>query len=250
MNATRSLSISRKSLQLHILKPFAQDFLVEFSYTRFRYFLDEDNFVGQPPRRQMRAQGFENLFFGNEVSEFRFGHDASQRPLLPAIVSDCNDGSLENFRMRHDPVLQRHRGDPLAARFYKVFGAVHDLHKTVLIDSHDISGVQPAVCELLPFVITVRHPRTTDAKLAGLPAIPGDFAVLPVDDTHLQSRDQAALLGPLPQSVFFAPIFHGSRQAADRGQWGNLGHPPSLDNRNAELSLISRNQTLGNGGAA
>ena len=41
-------------------------------------------------------------------------HDQKQGPLLPPLVLDGDDGSLQDIRMRERDILELNRGNPLA----------------------------------------------------------------------------------------------------------------------------------------
>src|SRR5690606_11908597 len=130
-----------------------------------------------------------------EVAEFGGGgggavgqDDGAQGALVPLLVGDADDGGLGDGGVAHDGVLQVDRGEPLAAGFDDVLGAVHQGQVAVGGDLADVAGAQPPVVELVGVhlgaiggVVGAGDPRAADLQLAEGLAVVGDDLALVVD---------------------------------------------------------------------
>jgi hypothetical protein len=120
-------------------------------------------------------------------------HHRGDGALVPLRVAPREDRGLEHGGVGHEGVLQRHRGDPLAAGLHHVLGAVGDAHVPVGVERHHVARLEPPVGgELLrPLVAHVArgHPRAAHLELAHGLAVPGEDLALVVDVAHLDEGD-------------------------------------------------------------
>src|SRR6266849_5041506 len=155
---TTSSQASDQSLQTLIRIPSiasgvreADDLLVELAYARLWNLGDERPVLGHRPLRHPPGQeGLEG--FGGD-GRARLSDHACKWPLAPFLVGDGDHRALEYLGMRHQGILDLHRGNPFAAGFDHVLGAIGDLDETAIIDRAHVTGAQPPLVESIRRIV-------------------------------------------------------------------------------------------------
>ena len=164
------------------------------------------------------------------------GHHDRERALLPARVRHRDDGGVRHVVVGEQGLLEGDRADPLAAALDQVLGAVDDPQPAVAVDRRDVAGAQPAVLEALRRLAEVvggRHPRAPHVQLAAALAVPRELAAVVVDDPPPQPGEQRALRLGAP--VALGRVGGRERVAGERRHRRDLGHPPALEHRHAQV---------------
>src|SRR5882757_9131787 len=103
----------------------------------------------------------------------------------------------------HQGVFGIDGGDPFAAGFYEIFGAVDNFDEALIVDRGNVAGFEPTVCGpamglVGRIVITGSDPRAADLEFAGCFAVPRRFDVLAIKaragDAQLDKWGGPALL--------------------------------------------------------
>ena len=164
----------------------------------------------------------------------------------PTWRRDADDGGLLDLRVGHQLVLQLDRRDPLAARLDEVLGAVDEAHPAPLVDRRHVAGAQPAVVgEALagPRVVVVRRrdPVAAALQLAARRRRPTARAsccrarrpALDAEGRRARPPARSSACSSLRQQQLVAV------EPADRRDRARLGHPPRLQDRQAELLAVA-----------
>ena len=152
---------------------------------------------------------------------------------------DRNHGGLGDVGMGHDLALELDSGDPFATGLDQVLSAVGDPDVAVAVDGRDVAGAEPAIDELVAsagvVVVVGRDPVAAHLDLADRLPVPGQLLSFVVRDAQLDPGQDASLAG---QDL----IDRRSVESAVLGQWQaqgcegiGLGHPPGVDDADAEL---------------
>ena len=72
-------------------------------------------------------------------------HDQQQRTFSPLVVTQADDGSVDDRRMADSNVFQLDRADLFAPRFDHILGTIRDLEITVLIERTHVTRRQPSI---------------------------------------------------------------------------------------------------------
>ena len=160
-------------------------------------------------------------------------HDDRERPLRPLLVGHGDDRGLGDGRVAHERVLERDRGDPLAARLDEVLRAVLDLDVAVRLDGDDVAGLEPAVVRpavraVRRVVVGGRDPDAAHLELAHRLAVPRHEA-LGAARADLDERRRDALLGAVAVLLVLGQRHLAARELGDGAERAHLGHAPRVD---------------------
>ena len=121
-------------------------------------------------------------------------------------MAHADDGGFGDGRMADGDVLDLDGGNPFAARFDHVLGAVGDGHIAVRVDGGDVARVEPAVVieRALPFAseIGFGDGRPAHFQPSERLAVMRQLAVFVVRDLHLDAERRMALFD-LEGEAFF-----------------------------------------------
>src|SRR5262249_4951007 len=102
--------------------------------------VDENNVVGHPPVGNLPAHELQNLSPGGRLTLPE--NDEEQRPFAPFRVLHADHRRFRDLGMADGEVLEIDRGNPLAARFDDVLGAVGNLHIAIAVDGGNVTGIE------------------------------------------------------------------------------------------------------------
>src|SRR5690606_30676355 len=151
-------------------------------------------------------------------------HRDVERALVPFRMRHGDHRRLDDTGAAERLVFHIDRGDPFAARFDDVLGAVGDLHIAIRIERADITRGEPAVLiqniAALALEITARDPRAPHLDIAKgdavarqlLAVIAGDFELDTEDHPPLLDADIGLFLVRQP-FVLFQEIARGAERA-------------------------------------
>src|SRR5579863_8201655 len=171
-----------------------RDFL-DFARRGVRDFADEHDVVGHPPFGDLAVEEGEQVFLRRALAFLE--HDDEQRPLVPFRMVHADYGGFGDFGMTDREVFQFDRGNPFAAGFDYVLGAIGDVEIAVAVDGADIAGVEKTFgVENFAVVLEIGfgHRGTTHFQTAESLAIPRHAFAGIVGDPHLDAERRMALL--------------------------------------------------------
>src|SRR3984957_3710927 len=164
--------------------------------------------------------------------------DDQQRPLLPDLMVDRNDRSLEHVWMRHGEVFDLDRGNPLAARLDDVLQPVGELYVTIGINRPDVARAEPAVLvydlTALALEIARDHPVSAHFQFANRNAVVRQVAPVAPDQLKVDPEHLAPLLGLHVDEFACADACVLGKRRADGRERARLSHPPGLQQDHAE----------------
>src|SRR5215204_4175614 len=143
-----------------------------------------------------------------------------------------DDGGFGDGRVGHKGVFEFHGGNPLAARFYEVFGAVRDLDETPPIYGDDVAGLEPAafgelVVALLGVEVGLDDGGPAHLELAHRLPVPRDEPLVAARP-YLDERHRQALGGLVVELLFLGERPDLGAQVGDGAYGGHLRHPPRV----------------------
>ena len=164
-------------------------------------------------------------------------------------MAHADDGGLRHLGMADGEVFDVDRGNPLAARFDHVLGAVGDLQVAVAVDGADVAGVEEAFLVdhvAVALVIGSRDRGPAHHEAAEGLAVPGQALAGVVGDLHLDAERRMALLhlDVEPRLAGELGIFRLER--AGGAERAHLGHAPGV----VDLDAVDLLERLGHGARA
>src|SRR5262245_63364939 len=218
--------------RLRACELLAERRLPELADRRLRDLFDELEPVGEPPLREVRGEELAQLLVRRLGALLQ--HDDRERPLGPLVVRDGDDRRLGDRLVPHERVLERDRGDPLAARLDEVLRAILHLDEAVRVDAHDVAGPEPAVVRpsarhvLVGLVVGGCDRRAAHLELAHRLAVPRDEP-FGATSTDLDERDREPLQRAPGVRLVLRQARLLPRRTRDRPHRAHLGHAPAVD---------------------
>src|SRR5215208_5389167 len=217
--------------------------LAELADRRFGDLVDELEAVAQLPLRELGRDVLAQLLPRRRLALLE--HDDGERALLPLLVRHRDYRRLGDGGVAHDRVLERHRGDPLAAGLDDVLRAVLDLDVAPLLDRDDVARFEPAVVGppvglRVVLVVAGRDPGAAHLELAHRLAVPRDDGPVLVDGTDLDERRRRSLLGAVGELDVLGSVLERARQLRDGAERRHFRHAPRM----ADVDAMSRLEAL------
>src|SRR5215203_4192191 len=215
---------------LVILELLAQLHLQELAGGGFGDLLDELVGVREPELGEILFEVFSEVVLGDVLAIFE--DYRRERALVPLFVGHGDDGGFGDGRVCHKGVFKFHGGNPLAARFYEVFGAVRDLDETPPIYGDDVAGLEPAafgelVVALLGVEVGLDDGGPAHLELAHRLPVPRDEPLVAARP-YLDERHRQALGGLVVELLFLRERPDLGAQVGDGAYGGHLRHPPRV----------------------
>src|SRR5262245_46457182 len=237
--------------QDEILEPLAQHRLLDLAGRGMWNFIDENDVVGHPPVGNLAAHEFQDFIPGGRL--ILPENDDEQRPLVPLRMLHADHRCFRHFGMADGEVLEVDRGNPLAARFDHVLGAVVDLHMAVAVDGGDVTGVEETLLveeRVILLKVGPGHAWSAYLEAARGLAVPGQPLAGIVGDFHLdhERRLPLFLLNVEPRVSRQGGVF--GLEGAGGAERAHFGHAPGVDHLDAIDVLENFGYGAGAGRAA